>query len=119
MYSNHFPPLNIQNTSSRTLLSSYLAQLNSLFLFEDKFYQLCTEKSLFLNSNPLRHPLIFYYCHTATFYINKLNLSGIINYFLNERFETMFAVGVDENAWDDTNFQHYDWPSYREVYMYK
>jgi 5-histidylcysteine sulfoxide synthase/putative 4-mercaptohistidine N1-methyltranferase len=67
----------------------------------------------------LRHPLIFYFGHTATFFINKLLLTGVLDQRLNPRFESMFAVGVDEMSWDDLNDAHYDWPAVSEVRAYR
>ena len=63
----------------------------------------------------LRHPLIFYYGHTATFFINKLLLAGLIEQRINPGFEAMFAVGVDEMSWDDLGEGRHDWPSVAEV----
>jgi 5-histidylcysteine sulfoxide synthase/putative 4-mercaptohistidine N1-methyltranferase len=68
---------------------------------------------------PLRHPLIFYFGHTATFFINKLLLAGLIGQRINPRFESMFAVGVDEMSWDDLDDAHYDWPAVAEVAAYR
>jgi 5-histidylcysteine sulfoxide synthase/putative 4-mercaptohistidine N1-methyltranferase len=68
-----------------------------------------------MRADPLRHPLIFYFGHTASFYVNKLILAGILSERINPRFESMFAVGVDEMSWDDLNEAHYDWPSVAEV----
>lgn len=66
----------------------------------------------------LRHPLIFYYGHTATFYLNKLVVAGLTTR-INPRFEEMFAVGVDEMSWDDLNEAHYNWPTVQEVTEYR
>ncbi|MBV5350115.1 SAM-dependent methyltransferase, partial [bacterium] len=57
--------------------------------------------------------------HTATFFINKLLLAGLIDQRLNPRFESMFAVGVDEMSWDDLNEARYDWPGVDEVRVYR
>ena len=47
---------------------------------DDRLYDsLIDEDAFYLRADPLRHPLIFYIGHTATFYINKLILAGIIN----------------------------------------
>ena len=43
----------------------------------------------------LRHPLIFYFGHTATFFINKLVLAGLLAQRIDPRLESMFDVGVD------------------------
>jgi hypothetical protein len=67
----------------------------------------------------LRHPLIFYLGHTATFFINKLLLAGLIERRINPRLESMFAIGVDEMSWDDLNDARYDWPSVAEVPDYR
>lgn len=66
----------------------------------------------------LRHPLIFYLGHTATFYINKLALAGLTTR-INHKFEETFAIGVDEMSWDDLNEAHYDWPNVLDVYKYR
>lgn len=67
----------------------------------------------------LRHPLIFYFGHTATFFINKLLLAGLITERLDPRLESMFAVGVDEMSWDDLDDTRYDWPGVAEVRAYR
>lgn len=67
----------------------------------------------------LRHPLIFYLGHTATFFINKLVLAGLLKERIEPRFESIFAVGVDEMSWDDLNDAHYDWPTVDAVRDYR
>ena len=67
----------------------------------------------------LRHPLIFYFGHTATFFINKLILAKLIDRRINPRLESIFAVGVDEMSWDDLDDTSYDWPSVAEVAAYR
>jgi hypothetical protein len=71
---------------------------------------LACDEAYFTKPIALRHPLIFYFGHTATFFINKLLLAGLVEQRINPRFESMFAVGVDEMSWDDLNEAHYDWP---------
>ena len=72
-----------------------------------------------MRAEPLRHPLIFYYGHTATVYINKMIDKGMIKERVNPDYEMMFAVGVDEMDWDDLNESHYDWPSAAETKNYR
>ncbi|MDN6298254.1 MAG: 5-histidylcysteine sulfoxide synthase [Halomonas sp.] len=67
----------------------------------------------------LRHPLIFYVGHTATFFINKLMLSRLVDQRLDEYMESIFAVGVDEMSWDDLDDTHYRWPSVQAVFDYR
>jgi 5-histidylcysteine sulfoxide synthase/putative 4-mercaptohistidine N1-methyltranferase len=68
---------------------------------------------------PLRHPLIFYLGHTATFFINKLLLAKLIPERIDAHMESIFAVGVDEMSWDDLSEENYDWPSVSAVKNYR
>ncbi|WP_115702431.1 5-histidylcysteine sulfoxide synthase [Legionella sainthelensi] len=88
-------------------------------IYENLFACIAHEDAYYLRAEPLRHPLIFYYGHTATFFINKLILGQYIDKRINERFESMFAVGVDEMSWDDLNTAHYNWPTVKEVTDYR
>ncbi len=80
---------------------------------------LADDNTFYLRADPLRHPLIFYFGHTAVFYINKLILAESLKERIHPEYESMFAVGVDEMSWDDLNESHYDWPSVREVQDYR
>ena len=88
-------------------------------LYEELFAVIASDEGYFYKAERLRHPLIFYYGHTATFYMNKLILAGLIPNHVNEKFEAMFAVGVDENDWDDLDETHYDWPTVKETQEYR
>jgi hypothetical protein len=85
--------------------------LKTYAVYEKLFELLKVDRAYYIRPEPLRHPLIFYFGHTATVYVNKLLDYGIIKSRINEEFEKMFAVGVDEMDWDDLNECHYDWPS--------
>ena len=86
----------------------------------DSLFSLINETSAFyLRPERLRHPLIFYFGHTATFYINKLILGKYLHQRVNERLEAICAVGVDEMSWDDLNSEHYDWPAVDEIRGYR
>jgi len=87
--------------------------------YESLFETLATDEAFFTPSIPLRHPLIFYYGHTATFFINKLLLAGLIDQRVNPEYESTFAIGVDEMSWDDLNNTHYDWPAVSAVHEYR
>jgi len=67
----------------------------------------------------LRHPLVFYYGHPASFYVNKLRVAGLLSSGLNDHFETIFEVGVDEMRWDDISYMQKDWPAVSEVHEYR
>lgn len=77
------------------------------------------DEAFFRRADPLRHPLIFYFGHTAVFYINKLVLAKLIDRRINPVIESIFAVGVDEMSWDDLDEAHYDWPTVSEVQAYR
>ena len=86
---------------------------------EQLFETFADQLAMYRKADPLRHPLIFYYGHTATFYINKLIISKILTERINSPFESMFAIGVDEMSWDDLNMSHYNWPTVAEVLAYR
>ncbi len=86
---------------------------------EQLFECFSDQKAMYVKADPLRHPLIFYYGHTATFYINKLIISKVIFNRIDPKLESMFAIGVDEMSWDDLDTSHYDWPTVDEVLVYR
>ncbi|MDY0147034.1 MAG: 5-histidylcysteine sulfoxide synthase [Halothiobacillus sp.] len=85
-------------------------RLFSLFVDDSVFYQ---------RPERLRHPHIFYFGHTAVFFVNKLILAKLLPERINPRLESVFAVGVDEMSWDDLNDAHYDWPTVEETRAYR
>lgn len=88
-------------------------------LYESLFDVLASEEVFYERPQPLRHPLIFYFGHTATFFVNKLVLGNLLSERINARFESLFAIGVDEMSWDDLNEAHYKWPEVAEVRAYR
>ncbi|BHH84742.1 5-histidylcysteine sulfoxide synthase [Desulforhopalus sp. 52FAK] len=90
------------------------------FDIDSRLYDhLTDDQGFYVRSEPLRHPLIFYYGHTASFYINKLNIAKLSETRINPEYESMFAIGVDEMSWDDLNEQNYSWPTVDEVRNYR
>ncbi|RYF44952.1 MAG: 5-histidylcysteine sulfoxide synthase, partial [Cytophagaceae bacterium] len=87
--------------------------------YESLFDCLASDQGFYQKSISLRHPLIFYYGHTATFFINKLLLTRLISQRVDQHMESVFAVGVDEMSWDDLNDAHYEWPTPAEVKVYR
>lgn len=67
----------------------------------------------------LRHPLIFYYAHTAVVFINKIRVAGLIQDPLDAYFERLFEVGVDEMSWDDMSKNEIVWPTLKEAHAYR
>ena len=88
---------------------------DSFTLYESLFECLATDEAFYRRANRLRQPLIFYYGHTAVFFINKLNVANLIDVRIDPRLESLLAVGVDEMSWDDLNDGNYDWPTPAEV----
>jgi len=88
-------------------------------LYEKLFELLKDDNAYYEQPERLRHPLIFYFGHTATFFINKLNVSNIYTKRVNDYFESIFAIGVDEMSWDDLNPNNYKWPKVSEVREYR
>jgi 5-histidylcysteine sulfoxide synthase/putative 4-mercaptohistidine N1-methyltranferase len=104
-------------TVTREQIRAYFHQTSDLY--ESLFQTLKNDEAYYVKPIHLRHPLIFYYGHTNTFFINKLILAGLITKRVNPQFESMFAVGVDEMGWDDVNEMNYSWPSPAEVKAYR
>ena len=88
-------------------------------LYENLFSVMAGDEAYYLRADPLRHPLLFYLGHTAVFFINKLVLAKSISDRVNPRFESIFAIGVDEMSWDDLDEKNYDWPRVDEVWAYR
>ncbi len=86
---------------------------------EQLYTTLRHDAAFYLRPDRLRHPLIFYYGHTASFFINKLIIARVIEQRINPGYESMFAVGVDEMSWDDLDERHYDWPTVQAVKAYR
>ncbi len=103
--------------SKRAELKQYFNATESLY--EKLFETLAADEVYYERPQPLRHPLIFYFGHTAVFFINKLNLAKLLPDRINPHFESLFAIGVDEMSWDDLDDTHYDWPSVDEVRQYR
>ena len=93
--------------------------LNTFALYEKMFDLLKSDEIFLKKSEATRHPMIFYFGHTATFFVNKLLNINIIQERINPDLESIFAVGVDEMSWDDVEFSHYKWPSVAQTRAYR
>ncbi|MFA8450795.1 MAG: 5-histidylcysteine sulfoxide synthase [Bacteroidales bacterium] len=113
-------PLKLEN-DSKLLRKALLNYFENTYLLDDSLYMdlLSGEQSFYKSADSLRHPLIFYFGHTACFYVNKLLNAKLLDKHVNSEFESMFAVGVDEMSWDDLNQDNYDWPSLNDVINYR
>ncbi|WP_158782471.1 5-histidylcysteine sulfoxide synthase [Pantoea sp. BAV 3049] len=88
-------------------------------LYESLFDCLASEKAYYTKAISLRHPLVFYFGHTATFYVNKMMAGGLITDRVDDNIEAMMAIGVDEMSWDDLDTSHYQWPTLSELRDYR
>src|SRR3989338_2491984 len=84
------------DTCTRDDVFSYFS--NGWEIIEVLFSSLADDSIFAVAPDSLRQPLIFYYCHPAVFYINKLIEAGIIGQQdrIEPHFESIFAIGVDE-----------------------
>ncbi|MGV6852346.1 MAG: 5-histidylcysteine sulfoxide synthase [bacterium] len=119
MLSARFSPILDEGseTQKRQEIKQYF--INTWEDYESLFSCLCSDEAYYQRPESLRHPLIFYFGHTAVFFINKLRVSKIIDQRVDDRIESSLAIGVDEMSWDDLNDQHYDWPSVNDVRVYR
>ncbi|MEA3523595.1 MAG: 5-histidylcysteine sulfoxide synthase [Campylobacterota bacterium] len=92
---------------------------NTYTLYEKLFEVFVSDEVFYQQSELTRHPMIFYFGHTATFFINKLILAKVITKRINPDFESIFAIGVDEMQWDDLSSENYAWPDINEVRAYR
>ncbi|NNF98146.1 MAG: 5-histidylcysteine sulfoxide synthase [Desulfobacteraceae bacterium] len=120
--------MNLRNTRTTILnqgsadekRGEILQYFHNTYSIDEQLYDtLSNDDAFYLRAEPLRHPLIFYLGHTAVFYMNKFIMAKITDQRINPRFESMFAVGVDEMSWDDLDESHYDWPGVSEVRAYR
>jgi 5-histidylcysteine sulfoxide synthase len=75
------------------------------------------EEAIYTKADPLRHPLIFYLGHTASFYINKLCLAGALAQGIDPGYEELFAKGVDPDR--AKQLASLDWPRQQDVWNYR
>lgn len=91
---------------------------NSWQLYDWLFSSIRDEETYYATPDPLRHPLIFYWGHTAAFYINKLVLAGVLQKGLHAEFEDLFARGVDPTR-PRYLAKHTHWPDLSAVQAYR
>lgn len=87
--------------------------------YEQLFELLACDEAYYDKPIPIRHPLVFYFGHTATFFVNKLVLAGVMKERIDPALEAVLAIGVDEMSWDDVDTTHYDWPTVEAVRAYR
>ena len=118
------PRLNKPPLLSGTNVAAKRSELKRYFLqnwalYESLFDLINDDSAFYLRPEPLRHPLIFYFGHTAVFYVNKLMLGNFIGERVDKHIESTCAVGVDEMSWDDLSPDNYQWPTVSAVRDYR
>ncbi|MFT5860267.1 MAG: 5-histidylcysteine sulfoxide synthase [Flavobacteriaceae bacterium] len=108
-------PISLKNGTNEGL-SHYFN--NAWYIYEELFSSLKDDRTFYKKPDSLRNALIFYYGHTAVFYINKLVLSGIIEKGINPRFEVLFAKGVDPELPEHLSSE-FEWPSVDDIRSYR
>jgi 5-histidylcysteine sulfoxide synthase len=110
------PPVRTDSLSRESLLKYFR---NTWELYETLFSSIQNDEALYVNPDPLRHPLIFYLGHTAAFYVNKLVISGLLpdSRRINPAFERLFEQGVDPGRSEDLGSEA--WPSVDEVRVFR
>jgi len=120
MQTLHTLPISLDGDNIEKKREEIRDYFHQTYTFYEKLFDCFKDDDVFyLKSEPTRHPMIFYFGHTATFFINKLIISNLIHERLDPEFESVFAVGVDEMNWDDMNSEHYAWPSVSKVREYR
>ncbi len=113
-------PITLDGTSVEMKRKEIKEYFNNTYNLFEKVFELLKDESVFYKkSEPTRHPMIFYFGHTATFFINKLINMKIIKERINPEYESIFAVGVDEMSWDDMQSNASMWPKVTDVKLYR
>ena len=113
-------PVTLDGSSVDDKRKEILEYFHNTYELYEKVFELLKDDDVFYEKSEItRHPMIFYFGHTATFFINKLINMKIINQRINPDFESIFAVGVDEMSWDDIDGTNYAWPKVDEVREYR
>lgn len=111
------PFLNLSTCTRQDVLDSF----NNVWTITELLFQSLKTEETFIRSpyHGLRHPMIFYYGHTAVVYFNKMRLAGIFKEPINLYLEKILETGVDEMSWDDMSKNEMRWPSVEEVHSYR
>lgn len=121
-------PLMSRSASSLRLLNLEAGRTAFLHYFENTwgltetlFSALVSAEAYYLRPyHKTRHPLIFYYGHPVSFYVNKLLVAGLLSEPVHRHFEELFETGVDEMSWDDLHEDEQTvWPALQEVVDYR
>ncbi len=104
------------NRLTKQALKNYFD--NTWELYEMLFSAIKSDETFYESPDPLRNPLIFYLGHTAAFYVNKFRLAGLQKTAIHEKWDQLFAVGVDPDTPENLSVSSY-WPTVEETRNYR
>jgi len=112
---NYNHPLNVsvsmKCSESQALKRREIHQaFTTTFDMTDSLFSQLSNEAFFTRAERLRHPPIFYFGHTAAFFVNKLILGMYLHIQdrIDPEIESLCAVGVDEMSWDDLWLGNWD-----------
>lgn len=108
-------PVSLSNLEAPQLLAYFQ---NTWAVYEWLFSAIKEPATYYTSPDPLRNPLIFYWGHTAAFYVNKMLAAGLIQEGIHADYEVLFARGVDPDLPENLAVQDL-WPSLAEVNAYR
>ncbi len=108
-------PVVIQTLEKETLLDYFR---HTWAIYDWLFSSIKEAETYYVSPDPLRNPLIFYWGHTAAFYINKLVAAGLLEQGIDAHYEELFAKGVDPSLPEHLAV-HDLWPAVAAVNNYR
>ncbi len=108
-------PVDTNRLEKESLKAYFLDAWN---LNERLFDAIQDDEAFYLSPDPLRNPLIFYFGHTAAFYINKLVISGLLSEGIDNEFEHILAKGVDPDLPQNLDVRDV-WPTVSQIGHYR
>lgn len=108
-------PVRLDDLSAESLLAYFQ---HTWAVYDWLFSAIKEPTTYYTAPDPLRNPLIFYWGHTAAFYINKLVAAGLLKEGINADYEVLFARGVDPDLPENLEVQDL-WPKVQEVDAYR
>ncbi|HVK61399.1 MAG TPA: 5-histidylcysteine sulfoxide synthase [Bdellovibrionales bacterium] len=119
MDKNHWQP--VPTSLDALTRDSARTEFLSVWAMTEKLFSALKNEEAFLIPPPhrLRFPLMFYFAHPASFYLNKLRLAGGNLPVVHSQFESLFAMGIDEHSWDDVERIEGHWPRLSEAITFR
>ncbi|MEB3327704.1 MAG: 5-histidylcysteine sulfoxide synthase [Candidatus Sericytochromatia bacterium] len=111
------PQLDLARATREAVLAYFE---NGWCLTEQLFASLACEEAFYRPpTHRLRHPMVFYFGHPASVFVNKLRVAGFLGAAVDAGLERLFETGVDEMSWDDMAKNDEAWPTVEEVLAYR